>query len=436
VVAYDAEDVASDPAQISLQVVSAVAEATAVESPDATETPVPDVTGEGGCTLNGSFVADVSIPDGTEMAPGTAFSKVWRVKNSGTCDWGAGFELIFASGAQMGGPSAIALPQVAAGANTDVSVDLVAPATPGEYKGVWRLRSEDGTVFGSSLIVVVVVPEPATDTPEPTFTHTPTLTPTNDIVVPPLITMIVPDLTLIPLAPQTQQALNQISVPANSTGNAAVACPEGSVVTGGGYAAGSDVFVYTHSKSDNGWRVYAKNNSGSSQLLNVYAICLLGSGGSTSQVLAQVSTAAGQIGHAVANCPAGSVVTGGGYASRADESLYVYNSSRSGNGWEVYAQNTAGSSQPLNAYAICLADTDATVDVTFEQSTINAGDTGKTEATCASGVVTGGGFAGSTDLFFYNTSMTSSAQGWVTYALNKVGSGKLLNTYVVCLSFP
>ena len=33
------------------------------------------------------FVADVTIPDGTNFAPGTAFKKTWRLKNIGTNAW-------------------------------------------------------------------------------------------------------------------------------------------------------------------------------------------------------------------------------------------------------------------------------------------------------------------------------------------------------------
>lgn len=34
-----------------------------------------------------TFVADVTIPDGTVMPPGFLFEKVWRIQNSGTVPW-------------------------------------------------------------------------------------------------------------------------------------------------------------------------------------------------------------------------------------------------------------------------------------------------------------------------------------------------------------
>jgi hypothetical protein len=124
------------------------------------------------------------------LSPGAGFVKTWRVRNSGTCDWEAGFELVFVSGAQMGGPGSVTLPAVAAGAETDVSVSLVAPSSYGTHKGTRRIRATDGTVFGTNLTVVIEVVSPATGTPTPTPTPTqePTVGPTEQAELPNLET--------------------------------------------------------------------------------------------------------------------------------------------------------------------------------------------------------------------------------------------------------
>ena len=132
---------------------------------DPDETPLPPVTTTGGCTADSQYVADVTVPDETVMSPGQAFVKTWRVRNSGTCDWVAGYELVFVGGAQMGGPGAVALPATPAGGETDVSVSLTAPSAYGTHKGTWRMQADDGTTFGVNLSVVIAVPAPATDTP-------------------------------------------------------------------------------------------------------------------------------------------------------------------------------------------------------------------------------------------------------------------------------
>jgi hypothetical protein len=160
-----------------------VGEASPTPSPTlaATDTPVPDVVSPGGCTLNAAYVADVTVPDDTEFAPGKAFTKVWRVRNSGTCTWETGTQLVFVSGQPMGGPAAVDAPSLAPRSTTDFSVNLTAPAHPGTYRGNWQLQAPDGTRFGSVIYVQIIVPSPATETPTPTpeLTVTPTITPTT-----------------------------------------------------------------------------------------------------------------------------------------------------------------------------------------------------------------------------------------------------------------
>ncbi|MFN2167966.1 MAG: NBR1-Ig-like domain-containing protein [Anaerolineae bacterium] len=112
-----------------------------------------------GCEFGSQYVADVTVPDGAEVNPGEGFVKTWRVRNVGTCDWGEGYELVFLSGARMGGPESVPLPAVPAGEEGDISVDLVAPSTPGLHAGAWRIRPRGGDPFGVNLTVVIEVAE-------------------------------------------------------------------------------------------------------------------------------------------------------------------------------------------------------------------------------------------------------------------------------------
>ncbi len=148
-----------------------------------TVTPAVEVTTEAGCTLNGAYVADVTVPDNTPFPPGEAFVKTWRLRNTGTCAWEAGTALVFISGSSMGGPTAVPVAAAAPGTTTDVSVNLVAPPAPGTYRGNWQLQAPDGTRFGSVVYVQIVVVEPVTETP--TSTSTPTRTPTPGFCVGP-----------------------------------------------------------------------------------------------------------------------------------------------------------------------------------------------------------------------------------------------------------
>ncbi len=97
------------------------------------------------------YVTDVNYPDGTDVAPGAAFTKTWRLRNIGTCTWTSGYALVFDHGDSMGGSAATTLTSgtVAPGQTVDVSVNLTAPAAAGTYRGYWRLRNPSGVIFGT-----------------------------------------------------------------------------------------------------------------------------------------------------------------------------------------------------------------------------------------------------------------------------------------------
>lgn len=128
-----------------------------------TQTPQPSATTAPSATLNptathmpsatvvpclrAQFVKDVEVPDGTELAPGESFTKIWRLKNTGSCTWTEDTELIFVRGDDMGDDH-IGLPYtVRPGETVDAEVDLTAPTSTGTYTGYWML-SDDGDRFG------------------------------------------------------------------------------------------------------------------------------------------------------------------------------------------------------------------------------------------------------------------------------------------------
>jgi hypothetical protein len=96
------------------------------------------------------FVSDVTYPDGTDLAPGAAFTKTWRLRNTGSCTWTSSYSLVFDHGDSMGAAASTQLTTgtVAPGQTVDVSVSLTAPAVAGTYRGYFRLRNTSGVVFG------------------------------------------------------------------------------------------------------------------------------------------------------------------------------------------------------------------------------------------------------------------------------------------------
>jgi hypothetical protein len=162
---------------------------TTTQALTATSTP-PGVVAGAGIDLI-TFVADLTVPDGTTYNPGDTFVKTWRLKNNGSTTWTTAYSLVFISGDQMNGAASTLLTvQVAPGATLDISANLTAPATPGTYTGNWMLRNAGGKNFGLGPIadtpfyVQIVVPGEVTPgTPSVTTTGTPgatsTATPTT-----------------------------------------------------------------------------------------------------------------------------------------------------------------------------------------------------------------------------------------------------------------
>jgi photosystem II stability/assembly factor-like uncharacterized protein len=96
-----------------------------------------------------TFVADVTVPDGTLFSPGTSFVKTWRLKNSGACRWTNAYQLVFYSGEQLSAPTSINLPvSVATNQTVDLTVNMVTPEKAGTYRGYWILRNPNGGLFG------------------------------------------------------------------------------------------------------------------------------------------------------------------------------------------------------------------------------------------------------------------------------------------------
>lgn len=95
------------------------------------------------------FIADVTYPDNTFINANTPFTKVWRLRNNGACTWTPDYQLIFSSGNQMSGASAVNInATVPPNQTVDVAVNLISPPTAGPYAGYWMLRSPNGIVFG------------------------------------------------------------------------------------------------------------------------------------------------------------------------------------------------------------------------------------------------------------------------------------------------
>lgn len=124
--------------------------------------PLAQVTNAQGTTFalcdNLEFVADVTIPDDTTMAPGQDFLKTWRVKNAGSCPWGDGYELVYADYAnEMSGQPQAITQVVQPGQEVEVSVQFTAPDAIGEYLSAWQMSNPAGVTFPEAIYVRIIV---------------------------------------------------------------------------------------------------------------------------------------------------------------------------------------------------------------------------------------------------------------------------------------
>lgn len=137
-------------------------EEAATEAPTQEAAVIEAATGteEGLCDLLSYDVSsvDVNIPDNTIMTPGQDFVKTWKVKNNGTCPWGAGYALTFTgTGTKMDGQFIAFTEVIQPGQEVEVSVQFKAPAQAGNYVSTWTMTNPRGVSFPEAIYVKIIV---------------------------------------------------------------------------------------------------------------------------------------------------------------------------------------------------------------------------------------------------------------------------------------
>ncbi len=132
--------------------------------PTATLGVVATVTTKNGCN-DGQYVGEKGPLDGSVVAAQSKFTKVWQIQNTGTCAWDEGYVFSFRKDLSTPGFEGYDIvihknrPEEFTPVNSSQSfiLKLVAPKTPGEYKGYWKLRDDAGNYFGPLVYVWIVV---------------------------------------------------------------------------------------------------------------------------------------------------------------------------------------------------------------------------------------------------------------------------------------
>jgi hypothetical protein len=120
----------------------------------------PQITQVADCTNDLVYLGDLTIPDGTQVVPGTVLEKEWQVKNNGTCNWNESYTLQLVSGPALGAPSPQALVPARNGAEAVITISIIAPDEPARYSSTWRAFGPDGQPFGEWFSVEFIVTSP------------------------------------------------------------------------------------------------------------------------------------------------------------------------------------------------------------------------------------------------------------------------------------
>jgi hypothetical protein len=130
------------------------------EGPAATAAAVPTIilpTPTPPCTNGLTYVQDLTVPDGTNYAPGQPIDKQWLVSNNGTCNWDSRYRLKLIGGDAMAAAPLQALYPARAGTQATIRIVFTAPQQAGLYQSQWKAMNPDGLVFGDAFYIQIAV---------------------------------------------------------------------------------------------------------------------------------------------------------------------------------------------------------------------------------------------------------------------------------------
>lgn len=97
-------------------------------------------------------------PDESKVPAGKKFKITWTVQNAGTTTWDETYVFRFYAGQQFATQDAYPVTKsVAPTKNYDLTVDAVAPTTPGTYDSIWVLQRPDGKNMPEAFYITLTV---------------------------------------------------------------------------------------------------------------------------------------------------------------------------------------------------------------------------------------------------------------------------------------
>jgi hypothetical protein len=127
-----------------------VAAATITPMPGLPTTVAPVVAGTPDPECNNVQWEGETIPDGTKFKAGETFTKVWKLRNTGTCTWTDGYSFRFIDGNRMGGVDYYFIGKnnhIVPDDAVSIGITMRAPNEPGRYRGYWQVFSDKATNY-------------------------------------------------------------------------------------------------------------------------------------------------------------------------------------------------------------------------------------------------------------------------------------------------
>ena len=115
-------------------------------------------------THDGSgFIADVSIPDNTQVTQSQTFIKTWKIQNTGAIEWTerflvcvdnqititqktANFDIPAFKRGLIPTENSVAIANLLPGETTEISIEFTAPSVPGSCISYWKMADREGNL--------------------------------------------------------------------------------------------------------------------------------------------------------------------------------------------------------------------------------------------------------------------------------------------------
>jgi len=109
------------------------------------------------CVDNLYYLRDLTIPDGSQVTPGSRLDKQWLVENNGTCNWDHAYRLRLIAGPDLGTPVEQALYPARSGTQAVIRILFTTPTEAGTYRSAWQAYDPQGIPFGDPIFIEIMV---------------------------------------------------------------------------------------------------------------------------------------------------------------------------------------------------------------------------------------------------------------------------------------